>query len=133
MKKLLLISFAATIAAYTACQKKDGTPVQPDKIAIDIKSPNNGSTFEKGDTLYINADVSYPSQLHAYEVSIKNNNTNDVVFDEYQHVYTDKFSINTSWVDSLQEETDLTMQVIVQIDHDGHQSIKELSLHSKPQ
>jgi len=132
MKKLLLILLAATIATYTACQKKDNTPVQPDKIAIDIKSPVNGSIFKKGDTLHINADVAYQSQLHAYEISIKNNNTKEVVFDEYQHVYTDKFNINTSWVDSLQEETDLTMQVIVQIDHEGHQSIKELTLHSKP-
>lgn len=131
MKRKLIISLALLIV-LAACQKKDNTPAQPDKISININTPANGTNFRKGDTISVNADISYISQLHAYEVSIKNKSTNEVVFDEYEHVYTDKFSINTSWVDSLQEETDLTMQVIIQIDHDGHQSTKELTLHSKP-
>ncbi|MBS1771341.1 MAG: hypothetical protein JST82_00685 [Bacteroidetes bacterium] len=121
-----------TCILMVSCQKKDDTPAQPSSIVINLSAPSDGHIFRKGDTVFMKASVSYISQLHGYELSIKNKATGESLFYDYQHTYTDKFDINKYWVDTVNSNIDMKLELTVQIDHDGNQSTKELSLKSQP-
>ena len=114
------------------CQKKDSTPVEPSSISIDLSNPTEGQVYRKGDTVFVNAVVSYATQLHAYELSITKDTSNTNVFYEYKHVSTDKFTISSYWVDTLASATDLTLKVMVQIDHNGNQRFIKTTLKCQP-
>jgi hypothetical protein len=131
MKHLKSSIIIFILAGVSACQKKDTTPAQADKITIDLTNPKDGQVYHKGDTVKMQAAVSYISELHAYEMSIKNKTTNEVVYDVYEHVHSDKINIDTWWVDSVSVATELKLELTVQIDHDGHETTKEITLHSQ--
>jgi hypothetical protein len=116
----------------TSCQKKEEVTPQPAKVNIDISSPAAAQVFHKGDTVHINAKVSYISQLHGYEVRITNKNTNTLVGELEGHVHTDNFSINETWVDTLSQAAELELEIRAVIDHDSNDAISRLTFQSQP-
>jgi hypothetical protein len=122
--------FAATIL-FAACQKKDNTPADPDKVNIAWTQPYDGQEYHKGDTVFINSDITYSTELHGYEISITDSATGTVYFADDEHVHGDHFSINEFWVDTLSSPAKLKVQLTVEIDHDGHEASKSLYLNAR--
>lgn len=115
------------------CQKKDETPVQPNKVAFNITSPQQGQAFKKGDSILVKADISYVSQLHGYSVKITDEQTGAVVYNNEDHAHGDQFSINEYWVDTLDNNNKtLKLEIVAVIDHDGNTSEKELEIKHQP-
>lgn len=116
----------------TACQKKDKTPMQPDKINISIASPKTGEVYHKGDTIRILASVSYISQLHGYTLAIKNKATNTTLWSTEEHVHSDKFDVNNYWVNTIDSATQLVLELTAEIDHDGNGGNSSVSFSIQP-
>lgn len=120
------------VLLLAGCQKDDDTPVQPSKVTTTITSPHEGQQLHKGDTLNIEADISYISRLHGYVLRIINQNNNEVVYTTEEHEHSDGFSIREKWVDTLSAPASLTLQVTAEITHEGDTSVSKLTFSSQP-
>lgn len=129
--QIAIIAFSA-IGVLSACQKKDDTPAQPAKVVISVSSPTTGQIYRKGDSIYINASVSYISELHGYELQLKNKNTGTILYAVDEHVHSDAFTINKAWSDTLSTAADLQLEITAEIDHDGNGSQTEIEFKSQP-
>lgn len=127
-----IISAALVLIALSACQKKDDTTPDAGKVEMNITSPQPGQVFRNGDTVYINATVSYPSELHGYEVKIEDTATGITLYDDDQHVHTDHFVIADKWVGTSAQPATLKLTLITEIDHDGNEARKSLIFSLKP-
>lgn len=113
-----------------ACQKRDEDNFQSDNLKINITKPAETSSFRKGDTVFIEADVYYTSQLHGYSIEINNQQGTQNFFTLNEHVHGDRFNVNTYWIDTLSQSTDLLLKLTVQADHEGSQQSKEVRFKS---
>ncbi len=129
--QIAIIAFSI-IGVLSACQKKDDTPAQPAKVVINVSSPVSGQLYRKGDSVYINASVSYISELHGYELQLKNKNTGTVLYASDEHVHSDAFAIKEAWLDTLSTATDLQLEITTEIDHEGNSSQAEIEFKSQP-
>lgn len=129
--QIAIIAFSI-IGVLSACQKKDDTPAQPAKVVINVSSPANGQLYRKGDSVYINASVSYISELHGYELQLKNKNTGALLYATDEHVHSDAFTIKEAWLDTLSAATDLQLEITAEIDHNGNGSQTEIEFKSQP-
>ena len=125
--KQLLCAAALVTTILSACQKKDDTVADPLKVTTDISTPALGQTYQNGDTVFINATISYPSELHGYEVKITDTVTGLILFDDAQHVHTDHFEIHDQWKAAASTPTTLLLTVTANIDHDGNDAKTNLN------
>jgi hypothetical protein len=128
--KYILTGAVALIIILAGCQKKDDTTPDATKVSITFSKPTEGQTFKRGDTLFFDAAVGYLSELHGYDLSLINNSDHSILFEDQQHVHTDKVSISRYWVNNLSQATDLTLKLTVKIDHDGGEATKVIGLKS---
>ena len=127
--KNLPILFVLLLAA---CQKEDNTPVQPSQVTTSVISPQEGQVVRKGDTLNIEANISYISKLHGYVLNIVNTANNEIVYTTSEHGHNDNFSIKEQWVDTLSAPATLKLEITTEITHDGDTSMTELMFKSQP-
>ena len=133
MKHLLFIpAIIVAMLTMAACQKKDETPMQPDKVNISITSPKTGDIYRKGDTIRILASVSYISQMHGYTLAIKNKATNATLWSTEEHVHSDKFDVNNYWVNTIDSTAQLVLELAAEIDHSGNGGSSSTSFSIQP-
>ncbi len=125
MKQSIL--FITIILFAISCQKKDSTTPDAAKVTIGISSPTRGQAFRVGDTTHIHATVSYPSELHGYELTVTDSATGNVLFDADEHVHDDHFDIDQTFVYADTVAATLKLDLTVEIDHNGNQ--KDTSLY----
>lgn len=130
-KTILTLSILAAIL-FSACQKKDDTQPDPQKVTIELLSPTANQNLKQGDTLHMNANVSYPSELHGYMVELSDSATGSVYFSDDQHVHSDHFTIDEKWPDTLSQNTRLMLKITVEVDHNGNEAEKTIYINSQP-
>lgn len=87
-----------------------------------IYSPTSGTSLRLGDTLRLNAAVSYISELHGYTISMTDSATGAMLWTKEAHVHDDQFTIAEQWVDTLSRPAVLRLNLSVEIDHDGNEA-----------
>lgn len=130
-KGIILIT-TILIAGFTACQKADTTPAQPDKLNVAISSPTNGEMFKKGDIVNIKADVSYITQLHGYVLEIWDKSSGKLLYETEEHVHSDKIAIDEQWTDTIDNNTDLMLKLTTIIVHDENEVTDSVAFKSQP-
>ncbi|XZF13152.1 MbnP family protein [Chitinophagaceae bacterium MMS25-I14] len=121
--------FAFSILFIASCQKKDDTTPDPSKVTITVLNPQDQQTISHGDTLHIDANITYPSELHGYEIQLTNTTTGEVLFDDDEHVHDDHFTIADMWVDTLNAPVTLQLKITVEIDHNGNEATKVITIN----
>jgi hypothetical protein len=129
---LSITSFTALLLFLASCQKKDNTLVDASQVVFSVSSPLSNQVYHKGDTVQILANISYPTELHGYEVKIIDTTTGFIVYDNPTHVHDDHFSVNEQWIDSAAQQQHLKLEVIAVIDHDGDNAIKQINFQYQP-
>ncbi len=127
-----ILSILLLAVTLTACQKKDTTTPDAAKVTISITAPVAAQTFHSGDTVHINATVSYPAELHGYEVKITDTLTGTILYDDAQHVHNDHFDISDTWVNTGTQATTLKLELTTEIDHNGTTAAKSIYLNYQP-
>ncbi len=130
MKHILIILVIAI--TFSACQKKDTTTPDASKVTINITSPVPAQVFRNGDTMHMVATVSYPSELHGYELKISDSATGNILYDEDEHVHNDHFEINSTWVDTATTAATLKLELTVEVDHAGTEAEKTIYFNYVP-
>lgn len=120
----LLILFIALF--LFSCQKKDDPAFDENKLKVSIAKPSEAQIFRKGDTIFIAASADYLTQLHGYSLNITDTLSKEIYFDLDEHIHDSKFEINTFWLDTLDKETILRLQLTVEADHNGNEKTKEV-------
>ncbi|MCB0697069.1 MAG: hypothetical protein KDC07_06875 [Chitinophagaceae bacterium] len=128
IKAITAIILATCLAA---CQKQEVVTAQPDEVTINISSPQEGTIYKKGDTVYISAHISYITQMHGYIVQITDD-AGDVVFEAEGHTHGDNITVAEKWGDTLSETRELSLAITAVVDHDGNQKISNVGFESQP-
>ena len=132
MKKFSFIAVVlVTGLALAGCQKKDEVVAAPDELTVAITSPAEGSTFGAGTKVPIRATVSYPSELHGFQVTIRDAVSGESFFSFDEHVHSDHFVIDTAWMPTLGKTTALTATITTAINHEGKQDSREVHFSVK--
>ena len=131
MRSGIILAFILITALYS-CQKKDKITATPDSVVINITSPASGQAYHTGDTVFINADVSYPSELHGYEIKVIDTASGYILYDDVQHVHDDHFSISDKWLCSGTQAIGLKLTLTAAIDHDGNNAEKDITFQYQP-
>jgi hypothetical protein len=129
MNRIILIALIAI--AITACQKNNNTAPDASKVSITISSPQEGAVYHSGDTVHIIAAVTYPSELHGYELTITDS-VGNVVYDLDDHVHDNHFEIDSSWVITGTQPGPLKLKLEAEIDHNGNSAEKTVNVHYRP-
>lgn len=125
------VLFITTLAGLLSCQKKDNTPVTAEEVVFSITSPLEGQTYQQGDTVDILGDISYISQLHGYITRIITQD-GTVVYENEGHTHSDKLKISEKWVNTLNKNTPLKLEVTTIINHTEDKKTVNVDFYSQP-
>jgi hypothetical protein len=79
---------------------------------IDIKSPQTQTNYQKGDTIFISAEVSSDAALHDVNVLISSeNDSNMVYFNKNYHTHGSRQTIQLMYILPLAEKTNLRLMI----------------------
>ncbi len=104
----------------SACQKKSNTLVDPAKVVVTLSSPKDGALIKSGDTLLVTGTITYPTEMHGYEIKIVDTAKNMVVHDYAAHIHNDNYSIYDTWQATTTDTTVYQLNIIATIDHNGN-------------
>ncbi len=110
LKNLLVF---VPILFAVSCQKKDNTPFDSTKVTVLFTSLTYGQVFHKGDTVNVNADVSYPAEIVGIGVQISDSTTGNIVYEDDQDTHTNDFPFQRSWVDTCSLNETLQVKILV--------------------
>jgi hypothetical protein len=127
MTKYIILIMAGCLTLAAACKKKTENTPEP-TIDINLQSPTAGATYAYGDTVWVKAHVSSPVELHGYEWRIKNKTTNMVAATGDDHIHGKEIDISGYWINDVSATAQMDVEVVVEIDHDGDESEKEISI-----
>lgn len=132
IRALRTLTIIILLAGLLSCQKKATvTSATPDEVNININAPLEGATYRKGDTVYINAEISYTGQLHGYIMQITMED-GAVIFETEGHNHDDRIAVAEKWCDTLSYAANLNMVLTAVIDHDKNQKITKVGFNSQP-
>lgn len=79
---------------------------------IDIKSPQTQTNYQKGDTIFISAEVSSDAALHDVNVVISSeNDSNMVYFNKNYHTHGSRQTIQLMYILPLADKTNLRLMI----------------------
>lgn len=110
-----------------SCEKDDSTAPEP-TITINIQSPTEGAKVSHGDTLFINATVTSPVQLHGYIWTLTNKANGTILAEGSDHVHELNFSISGKYGNTVTDTVDAELMLIAEIDHEGDDATKKVNV-----
>lgn len=121
MKKSIvqLLGFTSIVVALglTSCKNEENPNVE-----IKITSPSNGATFHHGDTVKITGTITSNTELHGYDVIIKNLSAGTIVEEMEHHDHGANLTINHQWVNNVMDHSDMRAIIKVVVDHSGNET-----------
>lgn len=115
-------------------KKDDDSCEYADEITFTITTPAEGSTYGKDETVHISAMIESTGELHGYEVVIRNvSNDNEEVFRHSEsETHESMIHIHQEWVNTVASHSDMEMEVIAIIDHEGNTESEHTHFHCHP-
>ena len=136
IKSALFTFLLALAILFTGCKNDhdhDPTPHQDNSATITITSPAEGSVVNAGQTVAITGTISAINTLHGYNIIIRRKSDNVEIFKKEVHDHAANLTISESWtVDAFTQHTDLELEVIATLDHDGKTASKKVNFHAMP-
>ena len=111
----------------------DEDPVQPITPTVTITSPTPGQEVKGGQTLNITGTIKAENTLHGYTIYIRNKADNFEVFKKEVHEHQTEIAVNQTWiVDPVTAHTELELEIVGTLDHDGNTVSCKVSFHAMP-
>jgi len=116
-----------------SCQKKDNTPVDTTKVTVLFNGLTYGQVFHKGDTIQVNANVSYPGEIVGIFVDISDSTTDSLYYQDNADIHTNNFLFQRSWVDTLSAAATLQIKITVFLaNNTATPAVRSLYIKSEP-
>lgn len=132
MKTMIYTGCIAVLALFGACQKDKGMEADPAQVSVELASPLRGAMYRNGDTVWLRGRVSYPGQMHGYELKLSDSATGMILHDVAKHVHGDNFTLDGYWIGAVSAATTVNLSLAVSIDHGGGIARHELSFFLLP-
>ena len=129
LSKLL---FIAWLPFVLSCQKTDSTPADISKVTVTFVSPVQHQVYHKGDTIQVNSDISYNSEIIGTGIQIIDSATDSVLFEDDHDLHTDHYAISETWVDTLSKSTTLNVVVTVFVANTPEKALRSIYVNSAP-
>ncbi len=130
--KYPIVFLGSLLFIAASCKKTDGDDPDAGQVEILRTAPMAAQVYHRGDTVKMNAIITAPFELHGYELTIINENTGTVVYDEDEHIHDDHFTLASAWADTLVAATPLKVLLTVELDHNGHSKSDSVMVQSQP-
>lgn len=131
---MLLFATTAFVSSCNRNDDEDNTTTPVDNFSAAVTSPEEGKVFPNGSTIKIEATLSNDTELHGYAVRIINKSMNDAeVFKvEHKHMHAKSYTISEEWVNNVSHHSDMQLQIIAYVDHEGTERVKTVNFHCHP-
>ena len=104
-----------------ACTKHKGDIADHIPVAaLTILQPLEGSVFNIGDSIRIQAIAISSETIHGYDVMVKKANDTTTYFSTHIHDHNDTLLIDQKWKASAGKATSFEAVITLELDHDGH-------------
>lgn len=116
-----------------SCKKAENAPApatHEEKTKITINTPYENQVFSKGDTVFVKAFVTCPTEMHGCNVYIVRGKT-DTLFTKARHMHGMEMMVSEEWVNNLETPEELQIIISAVIDHDGGTADKKLNFRTQ--
>ncbi len=131
-KTLIIVSALFTIT-LTSC--KDDEVVDPPKVAdveFTFTHPEAAKMYGKGDTVHIAGMMKWENELHGYELTLKNETHDSVVYTAHHHEDTKMLHVHQMWINTVTQHSNMSLTIDALTDHDGAKQTKVINFHCHP-
>ena len=128
------ISCLLLIGSFS-CTQTDKTedPAPMNSAVITITSPTENYMGMVTDSVHITGTITGQQTLHGYTLSIRKKADNAKVFYKSIHDHKTAIEINQKWkAAGLEGHTDLVLEIVTTLDHDGNKASKKVNFHLMP-
>ena len=115
---------------FNACENEDQHPdLSTSDISLLINSPTDTQEFEANDTVFISATIDAPIEMHGYEVHLTRLADTVEVLTKDIDLHTNHFTINETYINPGLVHSDMELEIIAMIDHNGQSTSKKVHFH----
>lgn len=112
-------------------KKDDGSCVYPEAQLV-ISSPEAGAMYGLGEAVQITAQATHFESMHGWELFLVNTTTGDTVHSADDHAHGTELNISSSWINDVDDHSDMKLTVVAEIDHSGSTIEKHVHFHCHP-
>jgi hypothetical protein len=125
--KFLILTLAVLAVSQISC-KQEETPSIPE-VQFNIDNPSQGNQYHKGDTIFISGLLTWENFLHGYELTLKNETTDSVVFTQHSHMDGYNIHLHSFWINDVDSMCDMALIIEALTDHEGAKETKVIRFH----
>lgn len=129
------IAFLAISTIIISCKKDEPVAEEHEHAAtatITITEPTADSTYEMGQSVNLNVDITGSSELHGYQVLLINETAVDTIIKWEVHEHNTTYAFDSTWINNVTAHSSMSCKVRAFIDHDGNYTDKSVSFHCHP-
>lgn len=108
----------------TSCSREDEDMPVP-QANIQITMPIENTVVRFGETLNIKGTATSATELHGYEIAIRKAGGSVQYFQHY-HGHGNTITIEESWKNTINETSDMDLEVSVILDHEQNKQTKTI-------
>lgn len=116
----------ALVVFLSSCKDEDH---DENNAVIEISAPLAGSMYNNGDTVFLNATVTAEEAMHGWELYIRKKTDQTQIFTADAHDHAATYTIAEYWVNDVTQDTEMELEIIATIDHDGTTVNKKVDFH----
>ena len=130
MKKIFLFStlFVSIFTLVISCTKHAGDVEENiPRCTINFSSPTLSATYRNGDSIAIQATAISTATIHGYDVIVRKLNDTTTLYFKNVHDHNDTLLINQKWKNTVTTQTNMEVELVLYLDHDGNIGRKKAS------
>ncbi|NUQ26518.1 MAG: hypothetical protein HUU34_21445 [Saprospiraceae bacterium] len=132
LQRLFFVLAATAIVICVYSCKNDEDPIVT-TANITITTPAEGAMIEQGAPVHVTGTITTEGELHGYEIYIRKKSDNSAVFTFDEHAHGKTLSFDEQWVNNVTTHTDMELEVIAILSHEGDVTVsKKLNFHCHP-
>ncbi len=122
--KQFIFPFILILAFVLGACKKDDAETVPFSGSITIVSPNENDTVDSSPSFLLSIQASANKEMHGYSIQLFNANTDDLLYEDLQHVHNTSYSILSDVAISVTDTIPVRLVVETAGDHEDEKLLK---------
>jgi hypothetical protein len=129
LSRMLLLGVALLPFLATGCHQDEAAGTNTAQVTI--HNPMENDVVAPGATLEIHATVVGQDALHGYELFLRNKATGVNLLALNEHAHGSTIDIHEEWVNTVDETSELELELIVTLDHEGNTTSKKVTFQAQ--
>jgi hypothetical protein len=117
MKQFILPILLTLVFVLGACKKEEAETI-PFSGTISIVSPNENDTIVSSPSFLLSIQASANKEMHGYSIQLFNANTDDLLYEDLQHVHNTSYTILSDVAISVADTIPVRLVVETAGDHE---------------